>query len=107
MRYEIRTKKTPREVLEQALADFGPSGAGLRLSSQNNLSLVFEGGGGHIAISTQPGPITTVELETREWDYAVQQFMERVQRRTPWWRRLWRRKRATSPRPPSLTVLND
>ncbi|MGE3538124.1 MAG: hypothetical protein AB7N91_11905 [Candidatus Tectimicrobiota bacterium] len=91
MRYEVRTEKTPREVLEQAITDFGPQGAGLQLTVQRNLSLVFEGGGGHIALTTHPGASTTVELETREWDYAVQQFMVRVQRRRPWWQRWWRR----------------
>lgn len=107
MRYEVRTTKTPREVLEQAIEDFGPHGLGLRLSAQRNLDLVFEGGGGHIAITTQPGAQTTVELETREWDYAVQQFMVRVQRRQPWWQRWWRRKPQPPTQPPSLTVLND
>lgn len=106
MRYEVRTAKTPREVLEQAIEDFGPHGLGLQLTSQQNLSLVFTGGGGHIAITTHPGPTTTVELETREWDYSVQQFMARVQQRRPWWRRWWR-KRTSDTRPPSLNVLND
>jgi hypothetical protein len=83
-----------------------PGGLGLQLTSQQNLALVFQGGGGHIAVTAQPGAETTLELETREWDYGVQQFMARVQRRRPWWQRWWRRKRPSTSRPASFTVLN-
>src|SRR5262249_25196281 len=107
MRYQVTTPLTPREALEQALVDFGPSGLGLQLMSQTNLSLVFQGGGGHIAVTAEPGATTTVEIETREWDYGVQQFMARIQRRRPWWQRWWRAKRPRPPRPASLTVLNN
>ena len=71
MRYQVITTLTPRQALEQALADFGPGGLGLQITSQTNLGLVFRGGGGHIAVTAQPGAETTLELETREWDYAV------------------------------------
>ena len=106
MRYQVTTPLTPREALEQALADFGPSGLGLQLMSQTNLSLVFQGGGGHIAVTAEPGTTTTLEIETREWDHGVQQFMARVQRRRPWWQRWWRRKPPSTSRPASFTVLN-
>ena len=46
MRYQVTTSWTPREALEQTLSDFGPGGLGLQLTSQINLSLVFQGGGG-------------------------------------------------------------
>lgn len=107
MRYEVVTALTPREALEQALADFGPGGLGLQVVSQTNLGLVFQGGGGYIAVTAHPGATTTVELETREWDYAVQQFMARVSR--PWtrWQRWWRRKRSGTSRPASFTILPD
>ena len=45
MRYAVTTPLTPREALEQALADFGPGGLGLQITSQTNLSLGFQGGG--------------------------------------------------------------
>jgi hypothetical protein len=107
MRYEVVTELTPRQALEQALADFGSGGLGLQITSQTNLGLVFQGGGGHIAITAQPGATTTLELETREWDYAVQQFMARVHRRRPWWRRWWQRKRHSTAKPGSFTILHD
>ena len=107
MRYGVVTELTPRQALEQALADFGSGGLGLQITSQTNLGLVFQGGGGYIAITAQPGATTTLELETREWDYAVQQFMARVHRRRPWWRRWWQRKRQSPSRPGSFTILHD
>jgi hypothetical protein len=39
---------------------------------------VFQGGGGYVAVTAQPGAKTVLELETREWDRAVEQFMRRV-----------------------------
>ncbi len=44
MRYEVVTELTPRQALEQALADFGSGGLGLQITSQTNLGLVFQGG---------------------------------------------------------------
>jgi hypothetical protein len=106
MRYQVTTLLTPREALEQALADFGPAGLGLQITSQTNFSLVFQGGGGHIAVTVEPGAKTTLELETREWDYAVKQFMARLQQRPHWWQRWWRRKHPDTSRPASFTVLD-
>jgi hypothetical protein len=107
MRYQVTTPLTPREALEQALVDFGPAGLGLQLMSQTNLSVVLQGGGGHIAVTAEPRDKTTLEIETREWDYAVKQFMARVQRRPSWWQRWRRRKHPDTSRPTSFTVLDE
>ena len=69
MRYQVTTPLTPREALEQALADFGRGGSGSQRMSQTNLSLVLQGGGGHIAVTAAPAATTTLDIETREWDY--------------------------------------
>jgi hypothetical protein len=50
MRYEVTTGLTPRETLEQAIAYFGRGGVGLQAISQTPHSLLFQGGGGHVAI---------------------------------------------------------
>lgn len=97
MRYETATTMTPREVLQQALATFGPGGLGLQVVSQQNLALVFQGGGGYVAITAHPGAKTTLELETREWDHAVRQFMAQVHRRQFWLLRYWRKWRQRTP----------
>lgn len=107
MRYQVTTMLTPRQALEQALADFGPEGLGLQIIAQTNLSLVFQGGGGYIAVTAQSGAATTLELETREWDHAVERFMARVHRRRFWWQRWWQRKPPKTSRPASFTVLDN
>jgi hypothetical protein len=78
VRYEVTTKLTPQEALERAIAYFGRGGQGLELTSRDDLCLVFQGGGGHVAITARPGDKTTLDLETREWDHAVRQFMADV-----------------------------
>lgn len=75
MRYEVTTTLTPQEALERAIAYFGHGGQGLEITSKSDLSLVFQGGGGYVAITARSGDNTTLDLETREWDYAVRQFM--------------------------------
>jgi hypothetical protein len=92
MRYEVTTSLTPEEVIEDALAFFGPGSTGLELTSQTAQGVVWQGGGGYVAIQVQPGDKTTVDIETREWDYPVHQFMARIGRRR-WWSN-WRRRRA-------------
>ena len=107
MRYEVTTGLTSGEALEQAAAYFGRGGMGLQVVSQTPQSLVFQGGGGHVAITVQPGATTTLELETREWDFVVRRFMEQVSHRPRWWSRWWRRKRAVAPPAPVFTILNN
>ena len=95
VRYQVSTVQTPQEVLERAMQHFGPQGAGLQVTSQNLLGVVFQGGGGHVAVTLQPGAEeTVVELETREWDFPVQQFMAQIHRRRRWWQRWWPRRRS-------------
>jgi hypothetical protein len=106
MWYQVTTPLTSREALEQALAAFGPGGVVLQITSQHNLDVVFQGGGGHVAVTAQPGAETTLALETREWDYPVRQFMARVHRRRPWWQRWGHRTRPSTSRPASFTVLD-
>lgn len=82
MRYEVTTGLTPHEALARAITHFGPGGVGLDMTSQSDTCLIFEGGGGHVAVAVQPetpsSSQTVLELETREWDYPVRQFMQQV-----------------------------
>lgn len=92
MRYQIRTERPSQEVLEEAMAHFCSQGVGLEVESQNMLGVVFRGGG-YVAITTHPdGEATVIELETREWDFPVRQFMACISRRPSWWQRWKRRK---------------
>lgn len=91
MRYEVTTSLTPEEVIEEACNYFGPGRTGLEVTSQTSQGIVFQGGGGYVAIQIQPAAETIVDLETREWDYPVQQFMARIGQRR-WWSKWWRRR---------------
>ena len=107
MRYAVTTGLTPHEALEQAAAYFGRGGAGLDISAQTPHSLVFQGGGGYVTLTVHPGATTTLALETREWDMAVQRFLRQVSRQPRWWSRWWPRPRPAAPPSPGFTILNN
>lgn len=108
MRYEVTTDATPREALEQAVIFFGPGGEGLQLTTKRPGSLIFQGGGGHVAITARPrGEETVLDLETHEWDVAVQKFMAQVGRRRHWWKRWWKRRKAAKVHPPMFPIRNN
>jgi hypothetical protein len=88
MRYEVQTYMTHQEVIETAIAFFGVD-LDLALQSQAFDSLHFVGGGGHVTLTLKEEDPVSVELETREWDAEVEEFMARVARKR-WWRRLWK-----------------
>jgi hypothetical protein len=79
MRYQVTTKLSPPEALQRAIKHFGTQGVGLQLVDQNDTCVSFEGGGGHVSIvACADDNYTTLEVETREWDYAVRQFMQHM-----------------------------
>jgi hypothetical protein len=88
MRYEVRTYMTSAEVTQAAIEFFGVDLA-LELQSQAFDALHFVGGGGHVTLTLKDEDPLTAELETREWDAQVEEFMQRIARKR-WWRRLWR-----------------
>jgi hypothetical protein len=49
------------------------------LSTDESCCADFEGGGGHVSVRAITDETTTVNLETREWDYHVKQFMRQLQ----------------------------
>ena len=105
MHYEVLTGLMPHEAFEHAIVHFGPRGAGLHLISHTTQRLVFQGGGGHVAMTVTPGPQTMLEIETRAWDDAVHQFMAQVSRRR-WWSRRWRRRKPAMSLPLTFTLLH-
>ena len=80
MRYSVKAKLKPEEVIERAVKFFGQGGVGLEVTDRTESTVCFEGGGGHITIIVCPGDLTDVDLETREWDYQVKRFMEAMGR---------------------------
>ena len=79
MRYEVTTKMSPQEAIAYAKDYFGPGGVGLQVMDENELCVTLQGGGGHVSVvACADEKKTVLELETREWDYPVRQFMSKV-----------------------------
>ena len=79
MRYEATTALSPQAAIAYAKNYFGPQGVGLEVIDEHETSVTLRGGGGHVSVVAYSSKKkTTVELETREWDYPVRQFMREV-----------------------------
>lgn len=75
--YGVESKLSPEQVIEKAVEFFGES-LGLEITQQAPCCVHFVGGGGHVAVAVAEGKKTSVDLETREWDYQVRQFMHKI-----------------------------
>ena len=79
--YGTETRLASEEVLRRAISYFGPGGLGLAVSQQGPCCINFSGGGGHVTITANTGEEKAmVDLETREWDFQVRQFMHEIAR---------------------------
>jgi hypothetical protein len=76
-RYSRESRLHPEEILRRADDFFGAGGLGLKVAERTECCLSFEGGGGHVTVSTAlcKPESTAVELETREWDYHAKRFI--------------------------------
>jgi hypothetical protein len=75
MRYGSETELSTSQVLEKAEEYFGPDGLGLEVSSRDNRCISLSGGGGHVTVTVTEGDKTSLDVETREWDYQVDKFL--------------------------------
>jgi len=81
LRMGKETKQSPQAVLDKAAAFFGPAGLGLTLHQRSEEFVAFQGGGGYVTVTatrTAEDDRTTVDLESREWDYPVRQFLGEI-----------------------------
>lgn len=79
--YSVQTRLSPDAVIQRAHDFFGQSGLGLEPYERSFCCAYFEGGGGYVLITVEcegDKTRTHVDLETREWDYDVQQFMQQI-----------------------------
>jgi hypothetical protein len=78
--YTVETKLTPEQAIQKAVTFFGEEGVGLDVEAnkQSPRCAYFEGGGGYVRITVVEGERTTVELETREWDYDAKRFVRQI-----------------------------
>jgi hypothetical protein len=79
MRYETTTKLASDKALAAAERFFAGE-YGLAVGTRGPHMIGFEGGGGHVTISVAGERPTTLEIETREWDTAVVEFMGKLPR---------------------------
>jgi hypothetical protein len=78
-RYGFETNKSAEGVVAAAIAFFGEGGLGLRAEEQGGCCAYFEGGGGFVRVTARHGAQRTeVDLETREWDQQVLQFIRKT-----------------------------
>lgn len=69
---------TEVEVIEKAVAFFGPSGVGMQVVEQEDCCARFEGAGGYVSIQVakpKDRQALDVTAEGREWDYQIRQFI--------------------------------
>jgi hypothetical protein len=70
------TKLKPDAVIKRAVDFFGPKGLGLILKEEDTSEVYLEGGGGGVRISAAESKKgSTVDIETREWESQVKNFL--------------------------------
>ncbi len=73
------TKLQPEQILDKAVAFFGPEGEQLEEKDRDACCVTFEGGGGYVRVSVaEEGALQTVDVETREFEYQARQFLKRL-----------------------------
>ncbi len=76
---EVKSKLNPEEVVKRAVNFFGPKGYGLEVKEQSESCAYFEGGGGGVEVTACiKENQTSVELQSREWDFQVKEFINKI-----------------------------
>ena len=79
LKMATKTKLSPEEAINRAIKFFGPDGHGLEVKEQAPSCVYFEGGGGGIRVTAcVEGKQTSVEMESREWDFQVKEFIGKI-----------------------------
>jgi hypothetical protein len=67
------------DVLRRASDFFGSQGLGLVEKERNSCCIAFEGGGGYVSVTVmEAGGKRDVDVESREWEYQVKEFLETI-----------------------------
>ena len=79
LRMGKQSDKSPAEVIETAVRFFGQE-RGLQEVSQTPASVRFEGGGGFVQVQAMSADEngTEVDVQSREWNYDVRKFLQKV-----------------------------
>ena len=77
IRIAKQTNLKPEDVIVKAAKFFGSEGEQLEEKERNPCCISFGGGGGYVSISiAEEGERKTVVVETREFEYQAQRFLE-------------------------------
>jgi hypothetical protein len=76
-RYGKKTNLSSSEVIEKAVIFFRDA-RGLKIVEKSQELVCFENAIGHVTITVCENGQTDVELETREFDYDVREFMRKL-----------------------------
>ncbi len=70
------SKLKPEDVIKRAVNFFGPKGLGLLLKEEDASTVYLEGGGGGVRVNASAKTKgSTVDIETREWESQVKDFL--------------------------------
>jgi len=75
------SKLTLSQVIERAVAFFGPGGLGMEVIECGDCCARFEGGGGHVFIQTaagEKGKGSQVSIEAVEWERQATIFLGKI-----------------------------
>ena len=79
LKLNVRTRRSPADVVKKALEFFGAGGYGLKATQQGDTCVSFEGGGGDITvIAYADNEGASVDLETREWEHQLREFARKI-----------------------------
>ena len=79
LKIATKTKLSPEEAIKRAVKFFGSGGYGLNVVEQSTDCASFKrGGGGGQVTACVEGKQTSVELESREWDFQVKEFIGKI-----------------------------
>ncbi len=79
LKIATKTKLSPEEAIKQAIEFFGPDGYELEVKDRAPSCAYFGGGGGGVQVTARvEGKQTSVEFESREWDYQVKKFIGKI-----------------------------
>ncbi len=77
LRISKTTRLKPDVIIAKAENYFGANGEQLEPRDRNPCCITFAGGGGYVTLTVvSEGKKSTVELETREFEYQARRFLE-------------------------------
>jgi hypothetical protein len=77
LKLAAKTKLSPEDAVKRAVGFFGSGSYGLEVKEQTDTCAYFVGGGVDVtACAEEKG--TSVEVESREWDFQTREFIGKL-----------------------------